>query len=61
MLHTSASVFCRTLHIEAASVDISLLPFCSPIFVLFLVEGNRDWVLLVTLRDGIFDYSGEFI
>ena len=40
--HMSASVFWRTFHIEAVSVDIHLLPFCSPVFVLFLVEGNRD-------------------
>ena len=56
MPHMSASVFCRTFHIEAASVDIHLLPFCSPVFVLFLVEGNRDWVLRVILRDGSFDF-----
>ena len=37
MPHTSASVFCRTLHIEAASVDIRL--FCSPVCVLLLVKG----------------------
>ena len=57
MPHASASVFCRTFHIEAASVDIHLLPFCSPLFVLFLVERNRDWVLLVILRDGSFDFQ----
>ena len=56
MPHTSASVFCRTFHIEAASVDIRLLPFCSHVFVLLLVERNRDWVLLVILRDGSFDF-----
>ena len=53
MPHTSASVFCRTFHIEAASVDIRLLPFCSPVCVLLLVG---DWVLLVILRDGSFDF-----
>ena len=36
MSHTSASVFCRTFHIEAASVDKCLLPFCSPVFVLLI-------------------------
>ena len=57
MPHTSASVFCRTFHIETASVDIRLLPFCSPVFVLFLVEGNRDWVLrAILLQDGSFDF-----
>ena len=56
MPHTSASVFCRTFHIEAASVDIGLLPFCSPVFVLFLAERNQDWFLLVILRDGSFDF-----
>ena len=54
--HTSASVFCRTFHIEAAFVDICLLPFCSPVFVLFLVERNQEWVLLVILQDGSFDF-----
>ena len=29
MPHTSASVFCRTFHIEAASVDIHLLSVVS--------------------------------
>ena len=38
MPHTSASVFCRIFHVEAASVDIRLLPFCSPVFVLFLAK-----------------------
>ena len=56
MPHTSALVLCRTFHTEAASV-IHLLPFCSPVFVLFLVERNRDWVLLVILRDGSFDFQ----
>ena len=56
MPHTFASVFCRTFHIEAASVDIHLLPFYSPVF-LFLNERNRDWVLLVVLRDGSFDFQ----
>ena len=35
MPHTSASVFCRTFHIEAAFVDIHLLPFCSPVLFSF--------------------------
>ena len=55
MPHMSASVFCRIFHIKAASVDIHL-PFCSPVFVLFLVGRNRDWVLLFILRDGSFDF-----
>ena len=29
---------CCVFHIEAASVDIRLLPFCSPVFVLFLTK-----------------------
>ena len=40
---------CSVGHFEASSVDIRLLPFCSPVFVLFLVEGNRDWVLRVII------------
>ena len=57
MPHTSAPVFCRTFHIEAASVDIRSLPFCSPVFLLFLAERNQDWVLLVILQDGSLIYE----
>ena len=54
MPHTSALVFCRTFHIDAASVDIMLVIH----FVLFSfqLKGTETGFCLSLLQDGSFNF-----